>query len=121
MSIDAAHTQRRRFAILLAIIEVIVTIFFGIFMKVEPHQDDNLHPNYYPMYQDVNVMMLIGFGFLMTFIKNQNNVNFDFFYHTWKLNKNQTYQYSPWRYIDKNTLICFYLKPIKSFKRYFIL
>jgi ammonium transporter Rh len=70
MSSDAAHTQRRRFAILLAIIEVIVTIFFGIFMRVEPHKDNNLHPNYYPMYQDVNVMMLIGFGFLMTFIKN---------------------------------------------------
>lgn len=26
--------------------------------------------NRYPAYQDINVMMLIGFGFLMTFLKN---------------------------------------------------
>ena len=39
-------------------------------MKVEAHSDSDLNKSYYPMYQDVNVMMLIGFGFLMTFIKN---------------------------------------------------
>lgn len=38
-------------------------------MKVEPTNDTSLNTNYYPMYQDVNVMMLIGFGFLMAFIK----------------------------------------------------
>ena len=46
-----------------------------------------------------------GYNNIMTFIKNQNNCNFDFFYHTWKLKENQSYQYSPWRNIDKNTLI----------------
>lgn len=34
MGIETAHSQRRRFAIVLAVIEVIVTIFYGIFMKV---------------------------------------------------------------------------------------
>ena len=34
MGIETAHTQRRKFAITLAVIEVIVTIFYGVFMKV---------------------------------------------------------------------------------------
>jgi len=41
----------------------------------EPHLDQ-----YYPLYQDVHVMMLIGFGFLMTFLKNHafGSVGFNF-------------------------------------------
>lgn len=39
-------------------------------MRVDPTVNSENNQNYYPMYQDVNVMMLIGFGFLMTFIKN---------------------------------------------------
>lgn len=70
MGENSTRTQRHRFAIVLAIIEIAVCIFYGIFMKVEAHNDGELNQNYYPMYQDVNVMMLIGFGFLMTFIKS---------------------------------------------------
>lgn len=42
---------------------------FGIFMKVKSHNDGELNQDYYPLFQDVNVMMLIGFGFVMAFIK----------------------------------------------------
>ena len=42
---------------------------YGIFVRMRTHTDINTNQSYYPMYQDVNVMMLIGFGFLMTYIK----------------------------------------------------
>jgi ammonium transporter Rh len=45
---------------------------YGIFVRVEAHADANVNHSYYPMYQDVNVMMLIGFGFLMTYIKKHS-------------------------------------------------
>jgi ammonium transporter Rh len=45
---------------------------YGIFVRPHAHSDPAVNTNYYPMYQDVNVMMLIGFGFLMTFVKNHS-------------------------------------------------
>ncbi len=45
---------------------------YGIFVRPTVHNDSTVNTNYYPMYQDVNVMMLIGFGFLMTFVKNHS-------------------------------------------------
>lgn len=45
---------------------------YGLFLKTTVHNLDTVNVNYYPMYQDVNVMMLIGFGYLMTFIKNNS-------------------------------------------------
>jgi len=45
---------------------------FGIFVRPRVHNDPTVNTNFYPMYQDINVMMLIGFGFLMTFVKNHS-------------------------------------------------
>jgi len=64
--------NRKIFAVTLLIVEVIVIIFYGIFLRPMVHSDSSKNTDYYPMYQDVNVMMLIGFGFLMTFVKNHS-------------------------------------------------
>lgn len=41
-------------------------------MKVDPSVQSGFNESYYAFYQDINVMMLIGFGFLMVFIKNNS-------------------------------------------------
>lgn len=65
----AHHNNRTRFASLAAVLEVLIIILYLIFARVRHHSDKELNPDYYAMYQHVNVMMLIGFGFLMTFVK----------------------------------------------------
>lgn len=47
-----------------------MTIFYGVFVKVRPRSDGSSHDLFYPLYQHLNVMMLLGFGFAMTYIKN---------------------------------------------------
>ena len=54
------------------VLEIIIVILYGIFVRVQDHNDSELNQSYYPMFQDVNVMMLIGFGFLMTFLKKHS-------------------------------------------------
>lgn len=61
---------RRNFAILLIVLEIIIVVLYGVFVRTRTHEDAAFNANYYAMYQDVNVMMLIGFGFLMTFLRN---------------------------------------------------
>lgn len=43
---------------------------YGVFVRVMAHNNKETNFVFYPVFQDVNVMMLIGFGFLMTFVKN---------------------------------------------------
>jgi ammonium transporter Rh len=45
---------------------------YGIFVRPKVHSSSSNNTDYYPMYQDVKVMMLIGFGFLKTFVKNHS-------------------------------------------------
>jgi ammonium transporter Rh len=67
------HSRNRKiFGFLLLFVEIAIIIFYGIFVRTEVHNADSNNTNYYPMFQDVNVMMLIGFGFLMTFIKHHS-------------------------------------------------
>ena len=51
-----------------------MVIMYGLFVRTDTMDPATMGTNnkYYPMYQDVNVMMLIGFGFLMTFIKTNS-------------------------------------------------
>ena len=64
-------------------LEVIIFILYGIFVRFDDYakmqnsaayQTDSLSDYVlrYPMLQDVHVMMFIGFGFLMTFLKHHS-------------------------------------------------
>ncbi|NXH11126.1 RHAG protein, partial [Bucco capensis] len=58
--------MRFKFSILALLLEVIFIVLFGLFVEYE---ENNAFPTLYPMFQDVNVMIFVGFGFLMTFLK----------------------------------------------------
>lgn len=47
-----------------------VIVLYGVFVRFHKSTGTNGNVLYYPAYQDVNVMMLIGFGFLMAFAKH---------------------------------------------------
>ena len=59
----------KNFAIGLLVWEIIVIVLFGVFVRLQNNTDKYLNADRYPAYQDVNVMMLIGFGYLMAFSK----------------------------------------------------
>ena len=41
-----------------------------MFVRIDNNTDATFNQNKYPAYQDINVMMLIGFGYLMAFTKS---------------------------------------------------
>lgn len=60
---------------ILITLQLTLLVFYRFFYQVTRYDESSVavdrqnNVQFYPMYQDVNVMMLIGFGFLMTFIK----------------------------------------------------
>lgn len=60
---------------------MIVVVIFGVFIRPLVHNDPSNYTNYYTIYQDINSIMLIGFGFSMAFIKNHSwsSITYTFF------------------------------------------
>ena len=74
----AAHgdtDDSRLFAAALFAFQILMIILFGIFVKYDSTVDakvtDTNVPiqSIYPLFQDVHVMIFVGFGFLMTFLR----------------------------------------------------
>ncbi len=67
---DQLKTEKTILSISLFVFEVIIIIFYGFFIRYKVvTKTDAFTSDFYSIFQDVNVMMLVGFGFLMTFIK----------------------------------------------------
>ncbi|XP_066170749.1 ammonium transporter Rh type A [Sylvia atricapilla] len=63
---DFDTNMRFKFSILALLLEVIVIVLYGIFVDYDKSSSSE---NLYPHFQDVHVMIFVGFGFLMTFLK----------------------------------------------------
>uniref|UniRef100_A0AAF5D0Q0 Ammonium_transp domain-containing protein n=3 Tax=Strongyloides stercoralis TaxID=6248 RepID=A0AAF5D0Q0_STRER len=65
--------QNYQFTLLLTFFHICFIILIGIFGRYPNYQSNNNNistmSTIYPMFADVNVMIFIGFGFLMTFLK----------------------------------------------------
>ena len=110
------------FDFLLVGLQFISILMYGLFVDYgdDAQVNDNISntiDKYYPMYQDVHVMIFIGFGFLMTFLKKyqfssigynffiaclciQYSILFNGFFHQMFKNSWHTI------YLDIETLIC---------------
>ncbi|XP_034555830.1 ammonium transporter Rh type A [Notolabrus celidotus] len=74
-----ATNMRLKFPIVALVLEIVTIILFAVFVvyddgKHHGHasngtQHEEAPMDLYPMFQDVHVMIFIGFGFLMTFLK----------------------------------------------------
>lgn len=78
--------------------ETICILFYGLFVKYgdgvngdsssdsEAKSTEMLH-NHYPLFQDVHVMIFVGFGFLMVFLKAHSwtSVGFNYLVACWAL------------------------------------
>ncbi|NWW60034.1 RHAG protein, partial [Ifrita kowaldi] len=61
--------MRFKFSILALLLEVIIIVLYGIFVDYDRTQKPETGTGLYPHFQDVHVMIFVGFGFLMTFLK----------------------------------------------------
>ncbi|CAO2607672.1 Ammonium transporter Rh type A [Lemmus lemmus] len=81
--------MRFKFSLMAIGLEVIIIVLFGLFVEYETTQQVNTTRatktdqflQLYPLFQDVHVMIFVGFGFLMTFLKKYgfSGVGFNLF------------------------------------------
>ena len=91
--------QINRAAVTMAICQFIVILLFGLFvqfksttnpqgdMAVENPNAVNLLKTTYPSFQDVHIMIFVGFGFLMCFIKSHNwgSIGYNYLVACWSI------------------------------------
>ncbi|KAK6055300.1 hypothetical protein COOONC_07195 [Cooperia oncophora] len=71
----ASAFQKNQFTILVLIAQVVFMILYGLFGKYAVNampggsESTSAMAIQYPMFQDTHVMIFIGFGFLMTFLR----------------------------------------------------
>uniref|UniRef100_A0A183CKQ6 Ammonium_transp domain-containing protein n=1 Tax=Globodera pallida TaxID=36090 RepID=A0A183CKQ6_GLOPA len=69
--IERHFIQRRQFAVLASVFQSLFVVLFASFGEFHNHEEDKhnrVHANY-PMFQDIHTMVIIGFGFLLSFLK----------------------------------------------------
>ncbi len=81
---EASHlTNRKYFAFGLAFLQIIMCVMFAVFARPRVQNDPFLTANYYTYLEDINVMILMGFGFLYSFIRKYawSAITYTFFIH----------------------------------------
>lgn len=69
---------KHRFELIFFCVQAVLVVLFGLFttygsagkLALEASAEDAAGAAIYPLYQDINVMMFLGFGFLMTFLRS---------------------------------------------------
>jgi len=58
------------FSIFTALFQVLLAVLFAVCTNYQKYDENGNDPRlYYPFFQDIHVMIFVGFGFLMTFLK----------------------------------------------------
>lgn len=93
-----AHFEMNRGALAYVICQTIVILFFGLFTEFKDGTDPQggqgtedraveLIQNHYPSFQDVHIMIFVGFGFLMCFLKSHNwgSIGYNYLLACWAI------------------------------------